>query len=202
MTTSNTQTIRHLSQENNRLKSENNSLRDYLERLQRAMSALVELQQRVDDISPETNLFHLIFEVLTSSLIAVDSENGSLMLLDNETEELVFVEVIGSARDKLLKYRLPKGVGIAGWCVKNKRARLVTNARSEPAFSSMVDKYTGMETKSLICVPLLDGDRCVGAIEAVNARHGRSFTQSDLEIMQLVGKLAALAIVEAEKMST
>ena len=44
-----------------------------------------------------------------------------------ETGELVFIEVIGDAREKLLNYRLPKGVGIAGWAVAHRRARLVAN---------------------------------------------------------------------------
>jgi GAF domain-containing protein len=201
MTSPETQTIRHLQQDNIRLRSENNSLRNYVERLQRAMSALVDLQEKVDQISPQTDIFLLIFEVLTASLVAVSSENGSLMLLDEETGELVFVEVIGESRDKLLNYRLPKGMGVAGKAVQHRTPMLVPNVRTEPAFSAMVDKYTGLETTSLICVPLLDGDRRLGAIEAVNTKNGRPFVQSDLEVMQLVGKLASLAIVEAEKMS-
>ena len=35
---------------------------------------------------------------------------------DEETGELVFVEVIGESRERLLNYRLPKGVGIARRC--------------------------------------------------------------------------------------
>lgn len=201
MTSPNTQTLRHLQQENIRLKSENNSLRNYVERLQRAMSALVDLQEKVDLISPQTDIFLLIYEVLTASLVAVGSENGSLLLLDEETGELVFVEVIGEAREKLLNYRLPKGVGIAGKAVYHRRPMLVENVRMEPAFTPMVDKYTGLETQSLICVPLLDGERRLGALEAINTKQGRPFTQSDLEVMQLVGKLASLAILQAEKMS-
>ncbi|HKJ27593.1 MAG TPA: GAF domain-containing protein [Anaerolineales bacterium] len=201
MASADTQTIRHLRQENIRLKSENNSLRDYVERLQRAMSALVDLQEKVDTISPQTDIFLLIFEVLTASLVAVGSENGSLLLLDDETGELVFVEVIGESRDKLLNYRLPKGTGVAGKTVASKRPMLVPNTRAEPSFNAKVDKYTGLESTSIVCVPLLDGERRLGAIEAVNTKSGRPFNQSDLEVMQLVGKLASLAIVEAERMS-
>ena len=201
MSASDTQTIRHLQQENIRLKSENNSLRDYVGRLQRAMSALVDLQEKVDTISPQTDIFLLIFEVLNAALVSVGSENGSLLLLDDKTGELVFVEVIGDAREKLLNYRLPKGVGIAGKAVANGRPVLAANARTDPSFSSVVDRYTGLETNSLVCVPLMDGNRRLGAIEAVNSKTGRPFQQSDLEVMQLVGKLASLAIVEAEKMS-
>ena len=201
MTSSDAQTLRHLRQENIRLKGENNSLRDYVERLQRAMSALVDLHEKIDKISPETDIFLLIFEVLNAALVAVGSKDGSLLLLDEETGELVFVEVIGDARDKLLNYRLPRGAGVAGKAVASGRPVLAAHARTDPAFSRVVDVYTGLETKSLVCVPLMDGERRLGAIEAVNTQSGRPFQQSDLEVLTLVGKLASLAILEAEKMS-
>ncbi len=199
MSTSDTQTMRHLQQENIRLKSENNSMRDYVERLQRALRALVDLQHSIENINSNTNIFRLIHEVLTSALDAVDSENGSLLLLDEETGELVFVEVLGAAREKLLNYRLPKGVGVAGWVVKNRQAMLVEDSRREPLFTPMVDQYTGLDTQSLICIPLTEGERCLGAIEVVNTRSGRPFIESDKEVMDLIGRLAAVAIVAAEK---
>jgi len=199
MTSSGTQTIRHLQQENHRLRGENHSLRDYVERLQRALKALVGLQRSLDRITPETNVFELIHKILESALDAVDSENGSLLLLDHDSGELVFVEVIGDSREKLLNYRLPKGTGIAAWAVANRQVRVVEDVRREPLFTPQVDQHTGLSTTSLICVPLLENDRPLGAIEAVNTRSGRAFTEADKEIIVLVAKLASEAIVAAEK---
>lgn len=199
MSSTDIQTIRHLQQENIRLRSENNSLRDYVERLQRGLSALVDLQKSIDNINADTNIYVLIHQLLEAALIAANSENGSLLLLDEDTGELVFVEVIGDARDKLLNYRLPKGQGIAGWSVDKREPRLVVNAQAEPTFSAVVDRYTGMETHSMICVPLLDSQRRLGAIEVVNTRTGGPFVQADFEVLQLVGKLASLAIIAVEK---
>lgn len=199
MKSSDTQTIRHLQQENIRLRSDNSYLRDYVERLQHALTALVNLQHSIEKITVETNIFHLIHNILNSALDAVESDDGSLLLLDEETGELVFVEVIGKFRERLLNYRLPQGVGVAGWVVENKTPKLVENTSFDTSFSPVVDKYTGMKTTSLICIPLIDGERRLGAIEAVNTKSGRAFNQSDLEVMQLVGRLASTAIVEAEK---
>lgn len=198
MSSTDIQTIRHLQQENIRLRSENNSLRDYVERLQRGLSALVDLQKSIDNINADTNIYVLIHQLLEAALIAANSKNGSLLLLDEDTGELVFVEVIGDARDKLLNFRLPKGQGIAGWSVAKREPRLVVNAQAEPNFSTIVDRYTGMETRSLMCVPLLDGQRRLGAIEVVNTRNGGTFVQADFEVLQLVAKLASIAIIAVE----
>ena len=199
MTSSDTQTLRHLQQENIRLRNDINSLQDYNERLLRGYKAMASLHESVKNITKDTNVFHLIREILISALDAVDSENGALLLLDDETSELVFVEVIGVARDKLLNYRLEKGLGVAGWVVKNRQSRLVEDVRRDPYFTITVDHYTGVDTQSLVCVPLLDANRPLGAIEAVNTRTGRPFTETDKEIMTIVGCLASIAILAAEK---
>jgi GAF domain-containing protein len=196
--TGDTNTIRHLQQENIRMRSDNNSLKDYVARLQKALRALTTLQHNLDNIRPDTNVFQLIHNILKSALDAVDSEDGSLMLLDEESGELVFVEVLGAAREKLLNYRLPPRTGVAGWAVTNKQPRMVDDARSEQAFSPAVDQITGMQTTSLLVVPLLDGERPLGVIEIINTRSGRPFNMSDRDIMLLVAKLAAMAITRAE----
>ncbi len=72
------QTIRHLQQENIRLRSENNSLKKYVERLQRALRALSSLQHNIGQIDLNTNAYQLVNQVLQYALDAVDSENGSL----------------------------------------------------------------------------------------------------------------------------
>lgn len=194
-----TNTLRHLQQENIRLRSENNSLKDYVGRLQKALRALSTLQHNLDTIRPDTNIFKLIHNILTASLDAVDSENGSLALLDEETGELVFVEVLGDSRDKLLNFRLAAKTGVAGWVVANRQPRMVDDVREERAFSPAVDQLTGLRTHSLICVPLLDGDRPLGVIECVNTRSGRPFTMADRDVMMLVAKLASMAIATAER---
>ena len=165
------------------------------------MSALVDLQKGIDTITPKSNVFLLIHNLVEAALVAVDSENGSLMLLDEDTGELVFVEVIGRAHDTLLNRRLPRDAGIAAWVIDNRKARLVSDASQEPSVRMSVNHYTGLETRTMACVPLLDGERRLGVIEVINSRSGRLFERADLDILQLVARLASLAIVEAEKAS-
>lgn len=197
-----TQTLRFVQQENVRLRSENNSLKDYVARLLHAINALTDLQARLDTISPETNVYNLINTILALAVDAVDAVNGSLMLLDEETKELVYVEVIGDRRDSLLHHRMPGDAAIAGWVVTNRKPRLAEDAKQDPLFSSTVDNLTGTQSKSLICVPLVDGDRSIGVIEVVNTPSGRPFGEADRDILQLVGRLASVAIVLAERITT
>ena len=193
------QTMRFIQKENVRLKADNGSLQEYVARLLQAIKSLIDLQDRLDTIGPDTNVYSLIKQILTITMEAVSSENGTLMLVDEETRELVFVEVIGEARDALLHFRLPEGQGIAGWVVENRKTRLVADVRKDPQFSAKVDGITGFQTQSIICVPLVDGKRSIGAIEVINTTSGRPFAEGDKDVLQLVARLASMAIVMAEK---
>jgi len=193
------QFTRSLERENKRLRDENYELRQHVERLHLAFRALNALQESLGTIGPHSDVRALIRKVLAAATSAVDSENGSLLLLDGDSGELVFVEVIGTPYEKLRNYRLPPGEGVAHWSVANRQARLVEDVRREPLFSPLVDQAIGFRTRSLICVPLLDEQQPIGAIEVVNTRSGKPFNEGDLDIMQLVGRLASLALVAAER---
>lgn len=190
--------MRTLRQENSRLKEENLSLRDEVLRLRQAIQSLNNLQHSLDLITPESNIHALLNGILTSALDAVNSGDGSLLLVDEDTSELVFVQTYGSSREKLAGYRMPAGEGIAGWVITNHTPRLVSDVRQDPHFSPMVDQTTGFRTASLICVPLMDGERVMGAIEVVNTLSGIPFNESDLDLLMLVSRLAVIALLRAE----
>jgi GAF domain-containing protein len=196
--TTNFDRLRLLQQENSRLKEENHAQRESLLRMQHALRALSSIQQGLDEITAESNALLLVEGILSAALRAVDAEEGSLQLLDEEKKELVFVEVQGASREKLRGYRMKADLGVAGWVASNRKAELVPDVRLEPRFTPVVDQAIGFHTTSLICVPLLDGERTLGVIEAVNPRGERPFTQQDLDIFLLVAHLASLALVKAE----
>lgn len=193
-----THTLRNLQYENNRLKEENHDLREALGRLQRAIHSLNILHHRIEQIGPQTDVITLVRSLLAATLEAVDSEDGSLQLLDEETDELVFVEVQGTSRDVLISHRMPVTQGISGWTITNHRAELVQDVSKDARFSPLVDRVTGFRTSSLICVPLIEGHRVMGAIEVVNTRSGRAFTQEDLDVLVLVGRFVTTALLRAE----
>ncbi|MBN2045930.1 MAG: GAF domain-containing protein [Anaerolineales bacterium] len=198
---SDAQTLRYLQSENIRLKSENNAMRNYVERLQISLSSLVDLQKEIDAITSKTNIYLLIHQIVEAALNCVDSKDGSLMLLDEDTGELVFVEVIGEAQDRLVNKRLPREAGIAGWVMENRQAKMVADVPAMPHLRMSVNHYTGLDTKTMACVPLLDGDRRLGVIEVINTKTGRLFEPADLDMLQLVGRLASLALIAVEKAS-
>lgn len=187
-----------LRAEISRLKDENTDLRDELLDLRQVIHSLIALLQSLNKATPETDPQLLLNNILSASLKAVDSKDGSLMLFDEDKKELVFVQVIGVSKEKLTGYRLPVGEGIAGWAALNRCPKLVPDVRYEPLFTPQVDQVTGFQTISVISIPMIHQERVLGVIEVVNTTSGKPFQESDLDILLLVAHLATQAILRAE----
>ncbi|MGA9533482.1 MAG: GAF domain-containing protein [Anaerolineales bacterium] len=193
--------LRLLQQEVNRLRGENRDLKDEVAILRSSIQALVGLQDVIDRLTPETDVLVLVDDVLASALAAVGASDGSLLLVDEETDELVFTVVHGQARERLTGFRIPIGEGIAGWVAENRVPAVVEDASTDHRFSARVDTTFDFQTRSLACVPMLSADRVLGVIEAINKDYDREFTDQDRDLLQVIGQLAAIAIRRAESFS-
>ena len=101
--------LRFLQTEVSRLNQENQELRDELTILRSSVRGLSAIQDLIQRMGPQTNLIHVLDDLLGSALAVLGTRDGSLLLRDDETEELVFVVVRGEARDRLQGYKLPPG---------------------------------------------------------------------------------------------
>jgi len=132
--------------------------------------------------SQELNIFHDVAKALTSSL-DLDSilqtimekmaeyfrpDTWSLLMVDEDKQELYFAIAVGDAADALKSMRLKVGEGIAGWVAKNGERLIVPDVGNDPRFAKRVDETTKWETRSIICVPLRSKHRVLGVIQLVN----------------------------------
>lgn len=96
-------------------------------------------------------------------------EYWSLLLMEETTGRLKFEIVMGVDNSKLEGFYLEPGEGIVGWVCRNGMPVVVEDVNDDPRFSPRVDGFLGFKTRSVICVPMLNGKkRVIGAIELVN----------------------------------
>lgn len=190
--------VRSLQLEAARLRDENHALKDELASLRGAVRGLDGLHDVIQRIRPGVDILPLMDDLLASALDVVGASDGSLLLLDEETNELVFSVVRGQAHERLRGYRLPPGRGIAGWVAANRQAQVVQDVHTDPRFFPDVDETFGFETHTLACVPLLDGNRVLGVIEALNKVTARGFLPQDHDLLLVVALLASVALRRAE----
>jgi len=192
------QLLRSLKEENSNLKRDNEDLKDQNSRLWKVIQSLNDLQSNPQAISSPPELLEMVMNILTIALDAVKSKDGSILLLDEDNDELVFVAVVGDRSDELRDYRIPAGSGVAGWVNIHKKAALVSDVRNDDRWISAVDQSIGFSTQSLMAVPLILEDRVLGVLEVVNSLSEDHFTDKDLELLQLVARLASYVFGAAE----
>ncbi len=160
-------------------------------------------------LSQELTIFHDVAKALTSSL-NLDSilqtimekmaeyfrpDTWSLLMVDEEKDELYFAIAVGAAAEVLAKARLKVGEGIAGWVAKHGQALIVPDVQNDPRFSARLDEITRLQTRSVICVPLRSKHRVLGVIQLVNADVGLS--EQELFFLQALCDYAAISIENA-----
>jgi len=194
MSNSIAQAVHLLKQENLRLterievlEAENKALQFYL----KGISALYEATL---NIANQDNLYNLLDEILYQALVVLNTEHGSILLVDEETKELVFVLVHGELRASLGEYRMDWHQGIAGSVVKHGRAVISNQVRFDPRFSSEIDQTFGITSHNIVAVPMISNNKIIGVIELVNKRDGEQFTESDATILSLLALFAATSL--------
>src|SRR5436853_2020341 len=160
--------------------------------------------------SQELNIFHDVAKALTYSLDLdyilqtimekmaeyFRPDTWSLLMVDEDKQELYFAIAVGDAAEALKNVRLKVGEGIAGWVAKHGERLVVPDVYTDPRLAKRIDEMTKWETRSIICVPVRSRLRVLGVIQLVNVRMDH-FTEQESFFLQSLCDYAAIAIENA-----
>ncbi len=141
----------------------------------------------------------LLTRIIESATRLTMGEASSLLLVNNENNKLYFEISLGTKGPELKNFSLNMGEGIAGWVAKNTTSLIVNDVDTDPRFFSEIGKKISFDTKSILAVPMLIKDRCVGVLEIVNRTDGGYFNNEDLQWLEIFANQAALAIQNARE---
>jgi len=147
------------------------------------------------EIGRETDLSGLLLMILNKSRPWIQAEACSIFLPDEETGELIINSARGDRAPQLGTLRVPKGKGIVGSAMEEKKTIRVDDVSKDSRFYSKADEKTGWKTKALLAAPLLEGGECVGVIEFLNPIGRVAFTQTDETMVEYFAGLVAAALV-------
>lgn len=144
------------------------------------------------------DLDQLLSQIMHIAKKVIGSEASSLMLIDENSGNLVYEVALGEKCDTIKNnFFLEKGKGIAGWVAETGKPLLVVDVKKEEKFFPGVDQATGFKTRSILCVPMKVHNKIIGVLEAMNPTDHDAFDQSDIEIFSAFSSLAAIAIANA-----
>ncbi|MBI3610671.1 MAG: GAF and ANTAR domain-containing protein [Nitrospirae bacterium] len=116
----------------------------------------------------------------------------SIMLLDEDAQELEIVATQSLSEEYRGKPNLKVGQSISGLAVKEKRPIAVPDVTREPGYM-YVDLARKEGLCSLLSVPMMIKDRAVGVINSYTS-HEHKFYDEEVKILQAVANQAAVAI--------
>jgi GAF domain-containing protein len=139
------------------------------------------------------------FRALLAAIVEVarsifGARASSILLLDEEADELVFEAVVGEGEDELLGMRFPAGKGIAGWVLATRTPLVIEDVRQDPRFASDVAEGTGYVPSGLMAAPLLHDEDALGVLEVLDRPDASLFSLQEMELLGLFANQASIAV--------
>ena len=114
------------------------------------------------------NMNEVLRQIINLMAGLLKIESWSLMLVDEETDELYFEISIEKDNGIVKNLRFNKNEGIAGWVMKEKEILIIRDVIKDERFTGHVDRKTDFTTQSIVAVPLLFRGEAIGVIELIN----------------------------------
>ena len=147
--------------------------------------------------SPEEKVLTLLIELGAQF---VDAHEGSLLVVDEASKELVFAMTVGreTSEEVLLGQKVPMGKGLVGLAAQTHQVQI-----GAPTFHLQQDqeKRKEEEPRAEIAAPLLINDTLIGVITAVSFKAGKRFSSADALLYARIAWVVAIVIDQRRRLA-
>ena len=184
--------LRNLNEElDQRVAERTHDLGEERDRVQILLRISSELAASLDEDRVLTRALELVNEVVSST-------QGVILLIDQETGELMFKAALGGRSRDIPPGGLPTGLrrneGLAGWIIKSQQAVIVDDTNTDDRW---VNLPTSQEMRAALGVPLISGDEVIGVLMMFH-KEPYSFTQEQLKLVEAAAIQVANAIYNSQ----
>jgi diguanylate cyclase (GGDEF)-like protein len=167
--------------------------RAQLKKITERLAILTDIVKTANSILEPKKVIELI---MTKIQLLIPSEAWSILMLDEEKQELTFELALGEKGKDVSVFKVKVGEGIAGWVAERGQPTIVNDTSKDPRFARRFDSKTQFNTRSVLCAPLISRGRTIGVVQVIN-RIGGKFTKSDLDLLLTLVEPCAIAIENA-----
>jgi signal transduction histidine kinase/DNA-binding response OmpR family regulator len=139
------------------------------------------------------DLQQILNRIVEAAVYLTDGDEGSLMLIDEETGELYLRAARGLHEKNAREFRVKMRDSIAGQVVRTGRPVMIGGQNQDDSFKVK----TGYFVKALLNVPLKVMDRVIGVLAVNNKTTVRAFSERHLNLLMALGDYASVAIENA-----
>ena len=184
--------LRTLNEElDERVEERTQALGEERDRVQILLRISSELAASLDEDRVLSRALELVNEV-------VNGTQGVILLIDQETGELMFKAALGGRSREIPTGGLPTGLrrheGLAGWIIENQVAVIVDDTETDDRW---VNLPTSKDMRSSLGVPLISGDEVIGVLMMFH-KEPRAFTKEQLKLVEAAAIQVANAIYNSQ----
>ena len=172
-------------------------VKELREKIETLETNFQEAQQRIAALQ----VVHEVASSLTSELnlepLVMQASAGSLLLLDELTDELVFAVIEGGGGENLKGVRMNRDMGIAGWVATHRQPLIVDDVNRDNRYYDSIASSFGFKPTSLLCVPMVSRNNLTGVLQVIHNVPGRYFNSLDRQLLTTFANQSAVAIENA-----
>jgi len=174
------------------LEQEVRRLRGELEQRSRLTNSLQHFLERISGDDPVKTYNSIV----SNSKELLQSERASLLVLKENSNELVLKAASGLATDPAKVGPIRVGEGVSGHVIDSGQPIVAKDLRLEGHHPAPPERR--YKTNSFISYPITIGGRKVGVLNVTDKSGGRTFDEVDLGLLEIIGPQVALALERAE----
>jgi signal transduction histidine kinase len=147
------------------------------------------------DLATVTDLDTLLLKIVKVAEDLVKAEGASLLLYDEVHGELYYKKISIGGQENSSNLIVPEE-SVAGYVATHREPVYIEDIHSDPRFEYTIAKGTGFPLKSMIAIPLITHDKCIGVLEVFNKKD-EAFNKEDEGVLLALGAQASIAIENA-----
>jgi GAF domain-containing protein len=145
-------------------------------------------------IASEPDLEQVLTRIVEAAVFITEAEEGSLLLLDEETDELHLRAQKGLGDKYARGFRIPVQDTLAGEVLRMGKAQNLTGAEGS------VKVVTGYLVNAILYVPVAIKGRAIGVLAVDNQSSAAPFSEDDEGLLLVLAGYAAIALENARRL--
>jgi PAS domain S-box-containing protein len=184
---------RVLAEERRGMRRLDKGIAEINEQLERRVKELSTLYRIGKVVTSLLDLEKVLNRIVEAAVFVTGAEEGFLLLVDEETNELYMRATKGLGEKYARGFRVRVADSLSGQVVQTGRPIMVSSVQDEEKFKLK----TGYLVKSLLHVPLKVRDEVIGVLSVDNKLSLKAFTDNELHLLSALADYAAIAIENA-----
>jgi GAF domain-containing protein len=132
--------------------------------------------------------------IVEATAALFDAEAASLALHDPASDRLVFEVAAGERGQGVVGLAIGPSEGVAGYVFSTGQPLALSDVARDARFGRDTAERTGYVPRSLVAVPLVDGEGVLGVLEVLDKRGAEGFDLRDVELAAVFARQATVAI--------